>query len=254
MARLADIVFTLDTTGSMDFAIEGLKDVISQLADIYLEERIDTRLGLIQFRDRITFGESEDGYNTLRREIFDGEEFTSNAKQFSDVLQFYVAYGGGPDEESSLDALALAADSYWREDAHRIIIHITDAPPQIPDVNIQSIDSLIHVLSEAEIDQLHFIVREEDMDHYADLAETTSDGVDGDNLATVTWTAITDDYEDTKDKLKKIAKTSSGSIVSKGDVVFRRSEDKINSFDEAEPTGEDEVDEVDEANPFADLD
>ena len=69
MAKLADIVFTLDTTGSMGFAIEAMKRTITQLADIYLEARIDTRLGVIQFRDRVNFGETDSGNPTLRREF-----------------------------------------------------------------------------------------------------------------------------------------------------------------------------------------
>ena len=60
MAKLADIVFTLDTTASMGFAIDAMKRTITQLADIYLEARIDTRLSVIQFRDRVNFGDSED--------------------------------------------------------------------------------------------------------------------------------------------------------------------------------------------------
>ena len=55
MAKLADIVFTLDTTGLNGLAIEAMKRTITQLADIYLEARIDTRLGVIQFQGQGEF-------------------------------------------------------------------------------------------------------------------------------------------------------------------------------------------------------
>ena len=49
--------------------------------------------------------------------------------------------GGGPHPESSFDALALAARSNWREEANRIIIHITDAPPHQPDVKLEQLEN-----------------------------------------------------------------------------------------------------------------
>ena len=155
MAKLADIVFTLDTTGSMGFAIEAMKRTITQLADIYLEARIDTRLGIIQFRDRVNFGESDSGNPTLQRESF-VNGFTSDPKEFRDAVSWYRAAGGGPTPESSFDALALASRSEWRDEANRIIIHITDAIPHLPDREINNVKSLVDMLSEVNIDQSYY--------------------------------------------------------------------------------------------------
>jgi len=267
MAKLADIVFTLDTTGSMGFAIDAMKRTITQLADIYLEARIDTRLGVIQFRDRVTFGDSENGNATRERILFDGSEFTSDPHKFRDGVEFLRALGGGPEEESSFDALALAARSDWRDEANRIIIHITDAPPQQPDREVSTIDQLVDILSDAMIDQLHFIVPSNNMDDFERLAETKSDGMDGSNFATVTWTSVTDDVEDIIEKLRKIAKTSSGSVLDKGELIFRDDDEAEASHkdalfeivDDDADVMEADLDEDDDVdghylNPFDDLD
>lgn len=264
MAKLADIVFTLDTTGSMGFAIDAMKRTITQLADIYLEARIDTRLGVIQFRDRVSFGDSEGGNPTRQRILFDGNEFTSDPHKFRDGVAFLRATGGGPEPESSFDALALAARSDWRDEANRIIIHITDAPPQQPDREIATIGHLVDMLSDAMIDQLHFIVPSTAMDDFEQLAETKNDGVDGSNFATVTWTSITSDVEDIVEKLRKIAKTSSGSVFDKGELIFRDDEEaeailEDNPFEIDDDVMEEDLDEGEEdedhsVNPFDDLD
>jgi len=265
MAKLADIVFTLDTTGSMGFAIDAMKRTITQLAAIYLEARIDTRLGVIQFRDRVSFGDSEDGNPTRQRIMFDGNEFTSDPHKFRDGVAFLHAFGGGPDPESSFDALALAARSDWRDEANRIIIHITDAPPQQPDREVETIGHLVDMLSNAMIDQLHFIVPSTAMDDFEQLAETKNDGIEGSNFATVTWTSITSDVEDIVEKLRKIAKTSSGSVFDKGELIFRDDEEaeaileddpfEIDDDDVAEADlDEGEEDEDHSVNPFDDLD
>lgn len=267
MAKLADIVFTLDTTGSMGFAIEAMKRTITQLADIYLEARIDTRLGVIQFRDRVNFGETDGGNPTLRRELFDGFEFTSDARQFRERVEWFGASGGGPEPESSFDALALAGRSNWRDEANRIIIHITDATPHQPDREINSVGELVGILSDSMIDQLHFIVPDFAMDAFEHLAETKNDGRDGRHFATVTWTNITADTEDIIEKLRKIAKTSSGSIIDKGELIFREHEED-DAISE-NPFEDDDLDDVAEiyadgekensgedysVNPFDDLD
>jgi len=265
MAKLADIVFTLDTTGSMDFAIEAMKRTITQLADIYLEARIDTRLGIIQFRDRVNFGESDSGNPTLQRESFGGVGFTSDPKEFRDAVSWYTAAGGGPTPESSFDALALASRSEWRDETNRIIIHITDAMPHLPDREVRNVESLIDMLSEAYIDQLHFIVPESDMDQFESLTEVKSDGITGDRFAICSWTSIEDDVEDIIEKLRKIAKTSSGSVVDKAELISRDdfidSDLEENPYDAADKGSSDDDDDDDlgddklgSVNPFDDLD
>ena len=83
---------------------------------------------------------------------------------------------------------------------------------------------------------------------------------------TVTWTNITADTEDIIEELRKIAKTSSGSIVDKGELIFREDEedDAIleNPFEVDEAEDVDEIDDSEEmdddedysVNPFDDLD
>lgn len=210
MAKLADVMFVLDTTGSMRNAIEAVKNVIGQLADIYSEASIETRLGIIQFRDRVlTHGQDEGTNRTLERAQFDEGDFTQDPNEFRDVLAFYKAAGGGPLPESSMDALAHAAESAWREEATRIIIHITDAPPRVPDYRMREMEEVTNLLSRNHIGQLHMVIDSEFMEQYDDLVEVKTDGIGGNQYATVTWVELRQDVEDIIEDLRDIARTSS---------------------------------------------
>ena len=117
------------------------------------------------------------------------------------------------------------------------------------------------ILSDSMIDQLHFIVSETDMDSFSQLSETKNDGEDGNNFSTVTWTNISSDIEDIIEKLRKIAKTSSGNVFDKGELIFREYDEPIENPYEMEESAEaDEIDDDDdiledhETNIFDDLD
>ena len=85
----------------------------------------------------------------------------------------------------------------------------------------------------------------------------------------MTWTSVTDDVEDIIEKLRKIAKTSSGSVLDKGELIFRDDDEAEASHKDAlfeivdddadvmeADLDEDDDDDVDGhyLNPFDDLD
>ncbi len=117
-----DLLFILDTTGSMGEEIERLKNTIDiinlNLASLPAEIRI--HYGMVLYRDR------EDAYVT--RKI----PFTFDPESFRDRLNKVRADGGGDTPEDLQAALQVAVQEMeWRQDAVRLAFIITDAPPHL---------------------------------------------------------------------------------------------------------------------------
>ena len=77
--------------------------------------------------------------------------------------------GGGDVAESSLDALVLAARQPFREDAIKIILLISDAPPKIPDRDTPTVKAATEKLRLAKIDQLHLVIPDQLVGIYGGL-------------------------------------------------------------------------------------
>ena len=157
-----DVLFVLDVTGSMGFAISGICRGIGDFAGKLDLNRLDARVGLIAFRDRFLGEEPE----IL---AVDGETFTSDYEAFRRKVSELKADGGGDEPESSLDALALATAQKFRSDATKVLLLITDAPPKIPDKQTESIDEIVEQLKRHEFQQLHLVVRTLHRDSYTKL-------------------------------------------------------------------------------------
>ncbi|MEO1294071.1 MAG: vWA domain-containing protein, partial [Pseudomonadota bacterium] len=117
-----EVVFVLDTTGSMSGLIEGAKrkiwSIATKLQD--LEPRPEVRFGLIGYRDR------GDAYVTKRFDLTDDVQ-----KIYGELLAFR-AEGGGDTPESVNQALSEAInDLAWsqEETVFRAAFLVGDAPP-----------------------------------------------------------------------------------------------------------------------------
>jgi Mg-chelatase subunit ChlD len=123
--RQADIVFCIDSTGSMQPCFDGVKNHLSTFIDgLHSAGNVDFRLKLIAYRDK------HDPSCGVPWEYLD---FTNSIQLFKDKLSKLEANGGGEGiegiVESTLDALYEAIKkSDWREhDTHKIIVLFTDA-------------------------------------------------------------------------------------------------------------------------------
>ena len=145
-----DIMFVVDVTGSMQFAITGIRDGLENFVRRLRENKIDARVGLIAFRDRLEGEEPE----VLS---FDGESFTTDPDLFIDKMRHLEADGGGDNPESSLDALWLASQQHFRKDSVKTLLLVTDAEPQIPDISMRSTYMIIGVLRDRKIYQFHVV-------------------------------------------------------------------------------------------------
>lgn len=116
----ADIVFIIDTTGSMGGAITNVKNNIESFADSLTAGGVDYQLGLIDYKEVL------DG-NPIKK-----FEFTDDVGVFKTNLETLSASGGGDGPESGLDAIMDPANGGlsfpFRDGSVKQFIVVTDAP------------------------------------------------------------------------------------------------------------------------------
>ncbi|MFH0711688.1 MAG: vWA domain-containing protein [archaeon] len=131
----ADIVFLVDTTGSMGDEIDSVVNIINQFTYVLENSSISYRLGLIQFEDYPTSpcgGASDIPYQI---HTFGGEQFTTNTTEFRNkVIYVRNNMGWGNDlPESHLRAINESLTLDWRPNVRKFDILLTDAPPHATD-------------------------------------------------------------------------------------------------------------------------
>ena len=162
-----DVLFLLDITGSMQPVIDGVRDGIVSFADELSSRELDSRVGLVAFRDR-AYGEEAEILQ------FAGSPFTSDAGEFRLAVSRLRANGGGGDgPESSLDALSLGTQQPFRPQAIPVLVLITDDAPKVPDKQIRSIDEAVAALRQSKVAQLHLVVRQKFVGDYTPLHGAT---------------------------------------------------------------------------------
>jgi len=135
--KKVDIVFLIDSTGSMRDNVQGVKDNINLFLEIIKGKNFDFSLGLVSFSD-------------LPREakVFDT---TKDIKKFRKFLDKIVFMGGGDIPESGYEALISAIEKVdFRNDAQKFFIFISDAPQHDFDYDGQSrytLDRIIAIMN-----------------------------------------------------------------------------------------------------------
>jgi len=134
-----NVVFLIDTTGSMDTYINGVKDRAIEFSNILASKGAVYKLGLIGFGD---LGENE------KPSVYN---FTDDVPKFQKQVKNIPRTYGGDIPESSLDALETGVEllkSHRDEAGRNIFILITDAPPHVPTVAGRSVSDICHLLAE----------------------------------------------------------------------------------------------------------
>ncbi|MBL4590569.1 MAG: VWA domain-containing protein [Phycisphaerales bacterium] len=119
-----DVVFVLDTTGSMGGLIDGAKEKIWAIANqiAMADPSPKVRMGLVGYRDR------GDKYVTTITQLTDDIDTV-----YADLMA-YQAQGGGDTPESVNEALFQAVERFeWttEENALKLIYLVGDAPPKM---------------------------------------------------------------------------------------------------------------------------
>ena len=115
----ADLIFVIDTTGSMNDKIDGLIESCESFVDKLAAKRIDWVAAVVGFGDL-----------TVEGDRIVVTPFSSSAERVKALLRGLPRYSGGGNEgESSLEALQAALDQPgYRPDAMKVFVLITDEP------------------------------------------------------------------------------------------------------------------------------
>lgn len=121
----ADVVFVIDSTGSMGDEIRNVKDNITEFAR-YLESlNVNLRIGVIEYRDI-----AEDGEDTTVVHTQNYSPWHNTADEMVATLGNIGADGGGDTPETLVDAMGYLLDDgtmHFRSDAYRFAVILTDA-------------------------------------------------------------------------------------------------------------------------------
>ena len=113
----ADVVFILDTTGSMGWAISNVKNNLNKCAELLSEKNLDVRYGLVEYKDIY-----DDGKNSTKKHGW----FTDVTK-FKSAINNLSITGGGDYPESVVDALEKTRELDFRNGYNKYAILVTDA-------------------------------------------------------------------------------------------------------------------------------
>jgi len=120
-ARTLDLVFVLDTTGSMVEEIEAVKDTLRKVARDAGRMQTTLRVGLVEYRDR--------GDSFVTRVY----PFSTDLTEFSRRIEAIQAGGGGDTPEHVNEGLRVALSQLaWNDAASaRLAFLVADAPPHL---------------------------------------------------------------------------------------------------------------------------
>lgn len=168
-ATKVDLVFIIDSTGSMSWVIRSVKNNVAQFAKYLADKGVTLRLGLIDYRD-IT----ADGYDST---VVHTKSFSTwfNITSFIEELNYVSAYGGGDTPETAIDALGHLTEGTisWNSDAYKFAMLITDADYKTSNQHgISSMNEMIEKLQAADI-QVSVVTEDWCMSDYGELAAYT---------------------------------------------------------------------------------
>jgi Mg-chelatase subunit ChlD len=120
-ARVVDVAFVLDTTGSMSEEIAAVKQTIQKVASSLSTEQVTVRIALVEYKDRT------DQFTTR---VF---PFSSDLPSFSRKVAGISAGGGGDTPEDMNAGLhtALTQLEWSQNSVARLAFVIADAPPHL---------------------------------------------------------------------------------------------------------------------------
>lgn len=140
-----DIVFNIDTTGSMGSKISSIKAHILAIIDDVKKQTNSARFAITSYRDDPEYTGSPDDYRSRV-----DQEFTSDAAALKNTLEKLSVGGGGDTPETMYSGIKSALELPWRPGVKKIVLTVTDAPAHSPEPDTN--------LTEKEINALAFAV------------------------------------------------------------------------------------------------
>lgn len=123
----ADIVFIIDSTGSMAPYIENVANNVRSFSQYLENKKVQVRMSVVEYKD-ITY----DGVDSTIIHTINNTPWHSTTSELVETLQIVKSgvLGGGDDPETLFDALGYVTDEEslkFRSDAHKFAIVLTDS-------------------------------------------------------------------------------------------------------------------------------
>lgn len=147
MYGTADIVFVIDTTGSMSGDINSVKNNINNFANALEEAGVSARWGLVTYED-ITC----DGIDSTKIVYNGSSEWFANADEYKAAISDISLGYGGDDPETAIDGLMAATTLTTRKDVRTFFILVTDAMPKNNNTyGVSDMNEMADILAENDI-------------------------------------------------------------------------------------------------------
>ena len=143
-----DIVFVIDTTGSMSGYISNVKNNITAFVNEIESAGITPSFALVDYRDITCDGEN----STNTKKNPDGDNWFKNADDFKAEIAKLTVDGGGDIPETAIDALEMARQLNLRTSSQKFFVLVTDAGYKIDNnYGIKSMSEMIDLLVDDDI-------------------------------------------------------------------------------------------------------
>jgi len=187
VGRGIDIVFVIDTTGSMSDKIQGLLATCNRFVDELAKLALSHRIAVVAFGDLTVPGDDI--------KVF---KFTEDVHRVKETLTSVPRYaGGGNSGESSLEALNKALDLPFRPNVVKALILITDEPALQHEITARDITRRL-----GKKEMLTFVVSPPE-DYYQEMAHETG-GFWYQVSATADFTGLLDIFRSLAAKLSTV--------------------------------------------------
>ena len=155
-----DIVFNIDTTGSMGLKISSIKAHISMIVDDVKKQTNSARFAITSYRD----DPARTNYPNDYRSRVD-QEFTSDAAALKKSLENISADGGGDTPETMYSGIKSALELPWRPGVKKIVLTVTDAPALSPEPGTNLTEKEINTFAFAVDPAQLYVLADEYLEH-----------------------------------------------------------------------------------------
>lgn len=123
-----DVVFAIDTTGSMGGSINSVKATATELINDISAQTTSARFGLIDYRD---FAERTGDAGDYPAKL--QADFTADSNAITTAIEGLSLGYGGDGPETMFSALHMAYGLTWRPGVKKLVVVLADAPPLSPE-------------------------------------------------------------------------------------------------------------------------
>lgn len=169
--KKAELVFVIDSTGSMGGAINNVKTGITSFVNSLETQGVNLRIGIVEYRDI-----EVDGLDSTIIHELNHSPWMNSTSEMVEVLNGISAGGGGDDPETVIDGLGHLVDGEtipWSSDSYKFAVVLTDAGCKIANRHgYNSLQEVADALLQADI-HTSVVTKASEYSTYEELYTTT---------------------------------------------------------------------------------